>query len=616
MRDFPGLLPPTLSSEAEGWLIEAFLRSDRRVQMRDLRGRMPKEVVVPDKTGNANSQLTKPLFTMRTITQRTLRFRGLAGLKARDIRGGSHTINKRIDALIPAELLQKNNSKDLGRALKPAEIKALTKPNQGKYPQRGRREKKVANANNTSTMVTKHKRKRNSDIAESEEGNNAKKARHKGVPGNVAFQGIAPVLTGSGLSTPELSNTADSTPDFPVQSSPSSDNLEYSYPDPPVLAPYQLSSHDGLLQSSPYFPAATEGGDELDNLMNLDAHTAYRVLNGDSGSRGWNQTSYPSIHGQPYYPGVAPYADQGTHVGEALSHQWELNGYPVQGRPFQNPVATEQDPHGHNLGPNWNSNASFDVYAGYGQTYYDPAAHHTSTHGHHIEGTSYHGSGASIIPMYNRVPTAQNHGYTAEGSSYRNPGPIPGPVYNRAPEVPMAQHHGYGHADHTPASYHASTHSQSAEENLYQGPPASTRAVYSQAPEAAMAQNQDPNAVGSLLEDTVPRMPKTKSSADRVKPSRTIKGEAQQHKNRNPVDHSTVSPAVGPPVDQDEQQMAALGDTHSVSMAPNTTSRAIYTTLDGTPVYYATVPYNVGHDLWAIRPVPYRSIWSRHRRSN
>jgi len=351
MRDFSELLPATLSSEAEGWLMEAFLRSDRRVQMRDLRGRMPKDIIVADKTGTGNGQTTKPLFTMRTITQRTLRFRGLAGLKARDIRGGSDAINRGIEALLPVEALKKNNSKDLGRILTNAEVKAITKPNAGKYPQRGRGDKKALNANHASAVTTKTKRKRTSDLAENGEDTtmaNVKRARHERGSGNAAFLEIRPVSTqgsGIGLPTPELSSTAESTPDDLHRNLSPPDHLNYSYPDSELFEP---NPSDGdLFQGPAHFSTASKGVNRLDNLMSVDPHQAYRILNQDSSNRRWG------VENQPYYPGVPPYGNQGAPIGGNLSHQWGLSDYPMHAPFYQIPVATEGNHHGHSLGASW-----------------------------------------------------------------------------------------------------------------------------------------------------------------------------------------------------------------------------------------------------------------------
>ncbi|MCJ1244001.1 hypothetical protein MMC30_001198 [Trapelia coarctata] len=462
MRDFSSLLPATLSSEAEGWLMEAFIRSDRRVQMKDLRGRMPKDIVIADKSGTGNSQLTKPLFTMRTITQRTLRFRGQAGLKARDTRGGTDAINKGIDALIPAELLQKNNSKDLGRALTAAEVKTLTKLNEGKYPQRGRNGKAVPSANNSSAMVTKNKRKRTSEVAENEEGTavgNVKRARHEGAAGNAAFQETGQMLvrgSGLGLPTSELSSTPEFTPDFLDRNLSTPDNVDYSYPDPSLFTPYDLSTHGELLEDAANFPAVSEGLEQSGDLNVGHDQTHHTPHANNSSSHGWNveefnQLSGPSTYGQSHYPEEAPYPTQGTYVGGELSEQHGLSNDPMHGRLSQ---ATEEAHHNPNIG-DWSPNENFAINPGYGQAHHTSAVRDTSTHGYNTEGGSYLESGASTHPIFRQAPTAT-----------------------------MAQNPGYDQTRHTPVTYNASIHRH----NMQTG--ASIRTVYRQGPRTTVAQNR------------------------------------------------------------------------------------------------------------------------------
>lgn len=648
MRDFSELLPATLSSEAEGWLMEAFLRSDRRVQMRDLRGRMPKDIIVADKTGTGNGQTTKPLFTMRTITQRTLRFRGLAGLKARDIRGGSDAINRGIEALLPAEALKKNNSKDLGRILTNAEVKAITKPNAGKYPQRGRGDKKALNAYHASAVTTKTKRKRTSDLAENGEDTtmaNVKRARHEGGSGNAAFLEIRPVVTqgsGIGLPTPELSSTAELTPDDLYRNLSPPDHLNSSYPDSELFEPNPLLSDGELFQGPAKFSIALKGVNRLDDLMSVDPHQAYRILNQDSSNRRWgvknhvNQPYGNSAYGQPYYPGVPPYGNQGAPIGGNLSHQWGLSDYPMHAPFYQTPVATAGNHHGHSLGASWDPIARSSIEIGHGQTHRTSAALYTSTDGynvewydveghnveaHNMEETASQEAPTSTRSVYSQGPIAsmtQTDGYgqlhhtsmadhvptdhhNMEGNSSPELGASTGPMYNQVPIASMTQNDMYGQIHYASMANHASIHPHNMEENSYQGSVASARPLHSQAPVAPMTHTHADNAGRNIVDDTVLRTeslpPRTQSDADRAGQGRKRKAQVQKHKNKSPAKHSTARPAARFPMGQNEEQLATLDDPPSVSMPPNTTSRVVYTTLDGTPVYYSSVPYDSGSNF-------------------
>lgn len=196
MREFAGVLPTTYSSRAEGWLMEATYRSDKCIHLKDLRGRMPREMVI-ERKGQSH---TEPLFTLRTISQRTGRFRKNAGLIARHVRGGSDVINAGLQSLLPAECFTENTTKHLNRELTSDEVKAITNPNKGRYPQRGRTQNGASDKTPELARDATKKRKRtdatiedlqSEGIAKDEERETAKKARY----GGVSQTGAPSVLT-------------------------------------------------------------------------------------------------------------------------------------------------------------------------------------------------------------------------------------------------------------------------------------------------------------------------------------------------------------------------------------------------------------------------------------
>lgn len=424
MRDFLGLLPATLSSEAEGWLLETFTRTDPRVQIKDLRGRMPKEIVITDKNGVAgNIQQTKPLFTPRTITQRTLRFRGHAGLKARDVRGGSDVINKGLDALIPAEALKTNNTKELGRLLTSEEIEAFKKPNEGKYPQRGRAGKGV--------LCGSSKRKRNEKDIQGEGSKEINKRAR--VLENAALLGGGSVLTrGAGLGMP--------TPGSQELSSP--EDLGYLPLDTALFPQEEAAFQQWLLHDTAQPLAPPQESDKWENLLHLRPQEAYNLMNaGTHESRGWNEdvnrTYGPVSNDQSYQP----YA---THVGRAADHRRGSTIYSAHGQLHQVPEVAEEQYHGHNSEGAWNQDARVGSDVRYTQAYHTSVANR-ATNTSIEEETLYPNVYASIYPSHGHIHQPSALHPPAEESSYPEfEARIP-IVYSQVPTAATAGYdHGYG----------------------------------------------------------------------------------------------------------------------------------------------------------------------------
>ena len=252
MREFFEILPTVLSSKTEGWLMEAVVRIDHRILMKDLRGRMPKEIVV-DRKGQ---QQLEPLFTMQTITQRRLNFRRDAGLMVSAVRGGTDAINAGLKKLLPAECLTKNTTKSLASGLTAKEIKDITKPNEGKYPQRGRVRKTASGTTQASGTDTSKKRKRREtstdlsvqgeQVAEDRNCRPSKRGRHGGV------QSAVNSGPNFGLPTPELSTPGSRILDYPnvaplQGSDPSTNEGDIPCPVESMPAGHDADSWDVLL---------------------------------------------------------------------------------------------------------------------------------------------------------------------------------------------------------------------------------------------------------------------------------------------------------------------------------------------------------------------------------
>lgn len=553
MREFLGVLPVTLSSEAEGWLLEAFTRSNSRVQIKDLRGRMPKEIAVVDKTGTAsNTQQTKPLFTPRTITQRTLRFRGHAGLKARDVRGGSDTINKGLEALIPAEALKMNNTKELGRLITSEEVKAFKKPNEGRYPQRGRAKKSVPS--------TSSKRKRDvKDVAR--QGEVSKENKRARVSRNAAFPGEGSLLAeGQGVEmfTSELSSTAMPTPDYEELSTPG--DLDYLSLDPTLFSQDELAFQQWLLQESTQSPAAPEEGDKWSDLLNLSPQEAYNLMNANSNQNqglnvDLNRTYGPVTYGQPYQTQVAPHTN---YVDGVLNHGWGSTTTSVHDQVHQTPGASKEHHHGQQSEGTPNQSARSRLDSVYAQPY------HAS------------------------VASRAIHAPIEEGALY--------------PEFGTSTYLGYAEAHKAPPPRFATAQTHACEGTSYLNFGASTPMMYSQIPTAAIGgQNHKQNAGASLAENTALRIdrslptarPTTGSSARK---SGKGKGRAQKH-GTNLTDTYPTPPAVQFPFSYNELHTASSGDYPPLPTALNTIGNVTYTTYDGTPVYHSTGPYFSGSSL-------------------
>ena len=119
--DYPEI-PLTLSSNTEGWLLEAICRLNDSIILQDLRDRMPLDRQPSD----------------NALSMKRSRYRWRSGSLSWNLREGREAIKGYLDKLIPEHLL-KNNTTEGFRDLEEHEIAEMKAKNKGKYPERRRK---------------------------------------------------------------------------------------------------------------------------------------------------------------------------------------------------------------------------------------------------------------------------------------------------------------------------------------------------------------------------------------------------------------------------------------------------------------------------------------------
>jgi len=119
--DYPEI-PLTLSSNTEGWLLEAICRLNDSIILQDLRDRMPLDRQTSD----------------NRLSMKRSRYRWRSGSLSWNPREGREAIKGYLDKLIPEHLL-KNNTTEGFRDLEDHEIEEMKAKNKGKYPERRRK---------------------------------------------------------------------------------------------------------------------------------------------------------------------------------------------------------------------------------------------------------------------------------------------------------------------------------------------------------------------------------------------------------------------------------------------------------------------------------------------
>jgi len=186
-------LPNTCSSELEDWLLVAMFHSDHRIQIADIRARMPRYRVTNGKS--------LPLFTPNAISMRMSRFRKKVGTDPREERAGSKDKKAATKGLLPTECLADNSIKMFSRLLTAEEQKTIADKNRGKFPQKARAEKRAPPTEVSKSTECSKKRKR--DDKGHKEGASAKRSRIPTQTGQVeTFQGPVPRVQSSVFETP------------------------------------------------------------------------------------------------------------------------------------------------------------------------------------------------------------------------------------------------------------------------------------------------------------------------------------------------------------------------------------------------------------------------------
>ena len=127
LRDFT-ILPKTLSSNVEGWLIEMYVRMDTRISHADIRARMPSSIFT--------SQGSKPLISLSAIAMRLNRFREEHGIPAWKNRDGRDYFLTYVKGLLSSESIQRNSTEELIHGLTAEQRAASRKEGRGKHPER------------------------------------------------------------------------------------------------------------------------------------------------------------------------------------------------------------------------------------------------------------------------------------------------------------------------------------------------------------------------------------------------------------------------------------------------------------------------------------------------
>ena len=153
-------IPLVLSSQIEGWLMEAIQRIDSRIERGDFRARMPATY----KTRGGKEVV---LSGLSALGNRQSRFRARYGLTTWKERDGSKVINKYIKSKLTAENLANNTTKDL-QELSKAEQEEARSANKGKFLNRA-----------GTRLLTDEERKRREEKRKQSQENKLKRTRDR-----------------------------------------------------------------------------------------------------------------------------------------------------------------------------------------------------------------------------------------------------------------------------------------------------------------------------------------------------------------------------------------------------------------------------------------------------
>ena len=97
-------LPLTLSSEIEGWLLEAYYRLDSRIGRMDIRARMPRQI-------RLSSGKAKDLFGLSALGNKRWRFRTVNGLASWEDRAGTAANKDNLKQRMPQRAVEANTTR-------------------------------------------------------------------------------------------------------------------------------------------------------------------------------------------------------------------------------------------------------------------------------------------------------------------------------------------------------------------------------------------------------------------------------------------------------------------------------------------------------------------------
>ncbi|MCJ1435829.1 hypothetical protein MMC27_005205 [Xylographa pallens] len=150
-------IPAVCSSKMEDWLMSAIFLSDPKVEILDIRARMPRTIIVSEK-GN---QVERPLYLPNALSMRMTRFRTKHGLMPREKRGGSKQKEERLKSFLGPERVKNNDLGDF-KPLTRQEIAEVEAVNKGRFGYRARAEKRLGkrkeNPSNGDESTTKKAR--------------------------------------------------------------------------------------------------------------------------------------------------------------------------------------------------------------------------------------------------------------------------------------------------------------------------------------------------------------------------------------------------------------------------------------------------------------------------
>ena len=139
------VLPLTISSQIEGWWLEAIGRLDDRIQRKDIMARLPREYA-------KGEEKPQPIFTLPALGNRRDRYRAKEGLIAWDKRTGSGQLETFLKNRLPQSARANNTTQGIP-PLTPTALAQLRDLNKGRYPQK-------ANGRNVSEEVRAKRNRR------------------------------------------------------------------------------------------------------------------------------------------------------------------------------------------------------------------------------------------------------------------------------------------------------------------------------------------------------------------------------------------------------------------------------------------------------------------------